>query len=65
MLSGGEDIIPLVGARRRDQLQDALRALELRLSPADLARIEAAVPAEAVAGTRYDQRGMQSLDGEA
>ncbi len=64
VLSRGDDIVPLVGARRRDQLADALRALELRLSPEDLARIEAAVPAEAVAGTRYDERGMGSLDSE-
>jgi pyridoxine 4-dehydrogenase len=64
VLSRGEDIIPLVGARRRDQLTDALRALELRLSPQDLARIEAAVPAEEVAGARYDERGMGLLDGE-
>jgi len=64
VLSRGEDIVPLVGARRRDQLADALRALELRLSPEDLARIEAAVPAEAVAGTRYDEQGMRLLDSE-
>lgn len=63
-LSRGPDVIPLVGARRREQLQDALRALELRLSPEELARIEAAVPAEAVAGTRYDARGMGMLDSE-
>ena len=64
VLSRGEDIIPLVGARRREQLNDALRALELRLSPADLERIEAAVPAGAVAGTRYDAQGMGLLDSE-
>ncbi len=64
VLSRGEDILPLVGARRRDQLADALRALELRLSAEELARIEAAVPAEAVAGTRYDENGMRMLDAE-
>ena len=64
VLSRGEDVLPLVGARRRDQLADALRALELRLSPEELARIEAAVPEEAVAGTRYDEHGMRTLDGE-
>jgi pyridoxine 4-dehydrogenase len=64
VLSRGEDIVPLVGARTRDQLSDALRALELRLTAEDLARIEAAVPAGAVAGTRYDERGMGTLDSE-
>jgi pyridoxine 4-dehydrogenase len=63
-LSRGEDVIPLIGARRRDQLKDALRALELRLSAEELSRIEAAVPAEAVAGTRYDSHGMGMLDSE-
>jgi aryl-alcohol dehydrogenase-like predicted oxidoreductase len=64
VLSRGPDIIPLVGARRREQLRDALGALELRLSESDLARIEAAVPAGAVAGERHDRNGMHLLDSE-
>lgn len=64
VLSRGQDIIPLVGARRRDRLAEALGALQLNLSPHDLAAIEAAVPAEAVAGTRYDEHGMKMLDSE-
>lgn len=64
VLSRGEDVVPLVGARTRAQLADALAALELRLSAEELRRIEAAVPAEAVAGTRYDAHGMGLLDSE-
>ena len=64
VLSRGEDVVPLVGARRRDQLADALRAAELRLTAEELARIEAAVPAEAVACARYDPHGMGMLDSE-
>ena len=45
MLTRGEDIVPLVGARRRERLHEALGALELELDDADLARIEDAVPA--------------------
>ena len=41
-----------------------IAALEIRLSPADLAAIEAAVPADAVAGTRYEARQMAMLDSE-
>jgi aryl-alcohol dehydrogenase-like predicted oxidoreductase len=63
-LARGEDIVPLVGARRRDQLGEALGALNLRLSPADLAAIEAAMPADAVAGTRYLPAAMAHLDSE-
>jgi aryl-alcohol dehydrogenase-like predicted oxidoreductase len=51
--SRGEDIIPLIGARTRTQLRESLAALDLTLSAEELRRIEEAVPAEAVAGTRY------------
>jgi len=62
--SRGDDIVPLIGTKRRDRLAEALGALELRLTPAELAAIEAAVPAGQVAGDRYDAGGMASLDSE-
>jgi aryl-alcohol dehydrogenase-like predicted oxidoreductase len=62
--SRGEDIVPLVGARTRTRLQESLGALDLKLSAGDLAAIEAAVPADAVAGTRYDAMQMSFLDSE-
>jgi pyridoxine 4-dehydrogenase len=64
VLSRGEDIIPLVGARRRDRLAEALDSLDLKLSPEDLVRIEKAVPPGAAAGTRYDAHQMSILDSE-
>lgn len=64
VLSRGNDIIPLIGARRRDRLNEALGALDLHLSEDDLAQIEAAVPPDAVAGDRYDARQMAMLDSE-
>lgn len=63
-LSRGNDIIPLAGARTRAQLSDALKALELRLTPDELQAIEAAVPASSVAGDRYDSHQMAMLDSE-
>ncbi|MCT9087786.1 aldo/keto reductase [Streptomyces sp. ASQP_92] len=60
----GADIVPLVGARRRDRLAEALGALEVELGAADLAAIEAAVPAGAAAGDRYPQAQMAHLDSE-
>ena len=63
-LSRGEDIVPLVGARRRDRLTEALGALELTLTADDLASIERAVPAGAAAGTRYPAPQMAHLDSE-
>ena len=64
VLSKGDDIVPLIGARTREQLRESLGALDLRLSPADAATLEAMVPATAVAGTRYDAHQMQILDSE-
>jgi len=64
VLAQGDDIVPLVGARRRGQLAEALGALALRLTPADLAAIEAAVPNGAAAGERYAPAQMAQLDSE-
>jgi len=60
----GEDIIALVGARRRDRLQEALGSLEVSLSSQDLATIEAAVPKNSAAGERYAAAQMAHLDSE-
>ncbi len=64
VLARGPDIMPLVGARTRTQLIESLGALRISLSPADMARIEAALPPSAVAGTRYDEHQMRLLDSE-
>jgi aryl-alcohol dehydrogenase-like predicted oxidoreductase len=57
-------VIPVIGARKRTQLTESLGALEVKLSVEEMSALEAAVPAEAVAGTRYDANGMRSLDSE-
>ena len=62
--SRGEDIIPLIGTKRRERLAEALKALDLTLSADQLAAIEAAVPAEAVAGGRYEAAQVAMLDSE-
>ena len=64
VLSRGQDIVPLLGARRRDQLAEALQALEVALSADDLAQIEQAVPLGAAAGERYNTQQMAILDSE-
>src|ERR1700687_4947866 len=60
--SRATDIVPLIGARRRDQLQEALGSLDLHLEADDLARIEAAVSPERIAGMRCDPTQMAHLD---
>jgi aryl-alcohol dehydrogenase-like predicted oxidoreductase len=64
VLSRGEDVVPLIGARTRERLTEALGALELRLSDDELASIEAAVPSDAAAGERYPGPQMAQLDSE-
>ncbi len=64
VMSRGADIVPLIGARKRAQLAESLKALDLKLSPDDLAQIERAVPPGAVAGTRYGEEQMRWLDSE-
>jgi aryl-alcohol dehydrogenase-like predicted oxidoreductase len=56
--------IPLIGARKQSQLSESLVALQIQLSPEDLTHIEQAIPAAAIAGTRYDQGQMNMLDSE-
>jgi aryl-alcohol dehydrogenase-like predicted oxidoreductase len=65
VLSRGEDVVPVIGARRRAQLTEALTALEASLTEADLARIAEAVPPGAVAGERYNTHQMAMLDSES
>ena len=57
-------VVPTIGARTRHQLNDALAALELTLTPAEVAALEAAVPASEIAGTRYPAQMMAMLDSE-
>jgi aryl-alcohol dehydrogenase-like predicted oxidoreductase len=60
----GDNIVPVVGARRRDQLSESLAAADLTLTADDLAAIERAVPAGSAAGTRYPEAQMALLDSE-
>jgi aryl-alcohol dehydrogenase-like predicted oxidoreductase len=60
----GADIIPLIGARRRDRLAEALGALDVSLTGADLEAIDNAVPKGAAAGDRYVTAQMRMLDSE-
>ena len=64
LLSRGDDIVPLVGARRRDQLAEVLGAADRRLTAEDLEAIERAVPAGGAAGDRYHAPQMATLDSE-
>ena len=60
----GEDIVPLVGARRRDRLAEALGALDVKLSADDLAELARALPPGAAAGERYPAAALAHMDSE-
>ena len=60
----GEDIVPLVGARRRDRLAEALGAARVTLTPAHLAVLAKAFPPDVASGTRYTAEQMAHLDSE-
>jgi aryl-alcohol dehydrogenase-like predicted oxidoreductase len=64
VLAKKESIVPVIGARTRTQLTESLRALDVKLSADDISAVEAAVPADSVAGTRYDEHQMRVLDSE-
>ena len=63
--SRGDDIVPLIGARTRAQLADALAGLSLTLSKHELASIEQAMPKDSAAGERYGPAQMKQLDSES
>jgi aryl-alcohol dehydrogenase-like predicted oxidoreductase len=60
----GKDIVPLVGARRRDRLTEALGALDVKLTPAHLAALAKAIPPDAAAGGRYADAQLAHMDSE-
>lgn len=64
VLAKGASIVPVIGARTRAQLAESLAALHVKLTQEEIVAIEAAVPPEAVAGTRYDEHQMRMLDSE-
>ncbi|GJH17380.1 aldo/keto reductase [Caballeronia novacaledonica] len=64
VLAQGDDIVPVIGARRRDRLTESLGALDVTLTKDEFAAIEAAVPKGAAAGDRYEAVQMAHLDSE-
>jgi aryl-alcohol dehydrogenase-like predicted oxidoreductase len=65
VLDRGDDIVPVIGARTAKRLSETIAALDISLTPEEVARIEKAVPADAVAGARYAEAQMAQLDSEA
>ena len=62
VLSRGPSVVPIPGTRRLHHLEENLAAEDLGLSPEDLARLDEVAPPGAAAGTRYPERGMNSVN---
>jgi aryl-alcohol dehydrogenase-like predicted oxidoreductase len=61
VLAQGDDIVPIPGTKRRKYLQENVRALDVDLTSADLARINEVAPKDAFAGSRYPKAMMDLL----
>jgi aryl-alcohol dehydrogenase-like predicted oxidoreductase len=61
LLAQGPDVIPIPGTKRTSRLEENLGAGRVRLIPADVDRISAAIPIGAAAGTRYPEGGMRGV----
>ncbi|HEX3106357.1 MAG TPA: aldo/keto reductase, partial [Terriglobales bacterium] len=62
VLAQGDDIAPIPGTKRRKYLEQNLDAVNIKLNPKDLARIDEAAPKGIAAGERYAERAMAALD---
>jgi aryl-alcohol dehydrogenase-like predicted oxidoreductase len=62
VLAQGRDIVPIPGTKRRKYLEENLAAAEVKLTPEDLAEIEAVFPRDAAAGARYPETSMGSVN---
>jgi aryl-alcohol dehydrogenase-like predicted oxidoreductase len=61
LLAQGKDIVPIPGTKRKDRIEENIGALSVKLTPHDVARISAAVPAGSAAGLRYPEGAMKRV----
>jgi len=62
VLAQGKDVVPIPGTKRRKYLEENVRALEIELTAGDLERIAEEIPSGAVAGMRYSEAGMRTVN---
>jgi len=62
VLAQGDDIVPIPGTKRRRFLEENIRALDVHLTPEELAEIDTILPAGAAAGSRYSAPGMRTIN---
>jgi aryl-alcohol dehydrogenase-like predicted oxidoreductase len=62
LLAQGQYIVPITGTKRREYLEDNLKALQVQLSKEDLAQIDEAAPLGAAKGLRYPEASMKAVN---
>ncbi|HXH38110.1 MAG TPA: aldo/keto reductase [Thermoanaerobaculia bacterium] len=62
LLHKGDDIVPIPGTKRRKYLEENVAAASIKLSAAEMARLEDSLRPEAIAGPRYNERAMGWVD---
>ena len=63
LLAQGEDIVPIPGTKRREYLEQNAKAVEIKLTPEELRRIDEVAPKGVTAGDRYPATGMAVING--
>jgi aryl-alcohol dehydrogenase-like predicted oxidoreductase len=62
VLAKGEDVVPIPGTKRRKYLEENAAAADIKLTPGEIAELEAAVPQNEIAGERYAAANMKAID---
>ncbi len=62
LLSKGDDIAPIPGTKRRTYLEENIEAAGIHLTPEEVAKLDRALPPEAISGPRYNERMMATID---
>jgi len=62
VLAKGDDLVPIPGTKRRKYLEENAAAADIKLTPGEMAELEAAVPQNEIAGERYAEANMKAID---
>ena len=62
VMAKGDDLVPIPGTKRRKYLEENVAAVAVQLTPAEVSELETAVPPDAVAGGRYSDASMKTID---
>jgi aryl-alcohol dehydrogenase-like predicted oxidoreductase len=62
VMAKGEDLVPIPGTKRRKYLEENAAAADIKLTPQEVAELEAAIPQDEIVGERYAPAAMRAID---